>query len=79
MRHTKSSGKASPNMTLTSDTKCLKSQDEILNNQNNKIHLIAGLRTQLSQNGFQFHHVLQIFITKAPRVSLIWKACCCQC
>ena len=57
MRHIKSSGKASPSITLTSDTKCLKSQDEILDNQNNKIHLIAGLRTQLSQNGFQVYHM----------------------
>ena len=40
MQHIKRSGKVSPNITFTSDTKCVKSQEEFLDNQNNKVHFI---------------------------------------
>ena len=42
MQHIKRNGKVSPNITFTSNTKCIKSQNKLLDNQNNKAHLIAG-------------------------------------
>ena len=58
MQHAKRSAKASPNITFTSDAKCVKSQDEFLDNQNNKAHFTAGLSNHLSQNGFQVYQCL---------------------
>ena len=55
MQHIKRSGKVSPNITFTSDTKCIKSQDEFLDNQNKKARFIAGLSHHLHQNGFQVY------------------------
>ena len=53
IQHTNRSGKVLHDITITSDEKCVKSQNEILDNQNNKAHFITGLSDHLSQNGFQ--------------------------
>ena len=52
-QHTNRSGKVLPDITFTSDDKCVKSQDDFLDNQNNKARFIVGLSNQLSQNNFQ--------------------------
>ena len=52
-QHTNRRGKVLPDMTFTSDKKCVKSQDDFLDNQNNKARFIGGLSNHLSQNGFQ--------------------------
>ena len=39
--------------TFTSDEKCVKYQDNFLDNQNKKARFIVGLSNHLSQNGFQ--------------------------
>ena len=52
-QHTNRSGKVLPDITFTSDEKCVKYQDDCLDNQNNKARFIAGLSNHLSQNGFQ--------------------------
>ena len=52
MQHQNRSGKVSPNITLTSDEKSIKSQDEFLDDRKNKARFIAGLSNHLFQNGF---------------------------
>ena len=53
IQHKNRNGKVSPNITFTADEKCVKSQDEFLDNRKNKARFIAGLSNHLSQNGFQ--------------------------
>ena len=53
IQHTNRSDKVLPDITFTSDKKCVKSQDDFLDNQNNKACFIGGLSNHLSQNGFQ--------------------------
>ena len=52
IQHTNRSGKFLSDITFTSDEKCIKSQDDFLDNQNNKVHCVAGFSNHLSQNGF---------------------------
>ena len=47
------SGKVLSDSTLTSGEKCVRSQDDFLDNQSNKTRFIAGLNNHLSRNGFQ--------------------------
>ena len=47
MQHTNRSGTGLPDITFKSDEKCVKSQDDFLNNQNNKARFAAGLRNYL--------------------------------
>ena len=49
IQHANRSGKVLPGITFTSDEKCIKSQDDFLDNQNNKSRFIAGLSNHLSQ------------------------------
>ena len=72
-QHTNRSVKVLPDITFTSDDKCVKSQDDFLDNQNNKARFIVGLRNQLSQN------IFQCASQNCFAVSLMRKACCCQC
>ena len=53
IQHTNRSGIVLPDITFTSDEKCIKSRDKFLDNQNNKDRFIAGLSNHLSQNHFQ--------------------------
>ena len=53
IQHKNRSGIALPFITFTSDEKCVKSQENVLDNQNSKAHFIAGLSNYLSQNRFQ--------------------------
>ena len=53
IQHTNRSGNVFPDITFTSDEKCVKSQDNFLDNQNNKARFIFGLSNHLSQNRFQ--------------------------
>ena len=53
IQHLNRSGKVLPDITFTSDEKCIKSQDDFLDNRNNEARFIAGLSNHLSQNGFQ--------------------------
>ena len=62
MQHIKRNGKVSPNITSTSNTKYEKSQDELLDNQNNKAHLIAGLSNHLSKMVPRSTSVLKMLI-----------------
>ena len=48
MQHTNRSGTGLPDITFKSDEKCVKSQDDFLNIQNNKARFVAGLRNYLS-------------------------------
>ena len=52
IQHTNRSGKVLSNTTFTSDEKCVKSQDDLLDNQNNEVRCVAGFRNHSSQNGF---------------------------
>ena len=52
-QHTNRSGKVLPDITFTSDKKSVKSQDDFLDNQNNKARFIVGLSNHLSQNRSQ--------------------------
>ena len=47
MQHTNRSGTGLPDITFKSDEKCVKSQDDFLNNQNNKARFAVGLRNYL--------------------------------
>ena len=51
IQHTNRSGKDLSDITFTSDKKCVKSQEDFLDNQNNKVHCVAGFRNHSSQNG----------------------------
>ena len=53
IQHTNRSDKVLPDFTLTSDEKCIKSQDDFLDNHNNKFRFIAGLSNHLFQIRFQ--------------------------
>ena len=53
IQHANRSGKVLSDSTLTSDEKCVRSQDDFLDNQSNKTRFIAGLNNHLSRNGFQ--------------------------
>ena len=59
MQYIKRNGKVSPNITFTSNTKYIKSQDKLLDNQNNKAHLIAGSSNYMSKNGFQVYQCVE--------------------
>ena len=48
MQHTNRSGMGLPDITIISDEKCRKSQNDFLDNQNNKARFIAGLNNHLS-------------------------------
>ena len=52
MQHANINGTGLPDITFISDEKCVKSQDD-LGNQNNKARFIVGLSNLLFQNGFQ--------------------------
>ena len=51
-QHTNRSGKVLPNITLISDEKCVKSQDDFLITKK-KTRFIVGVSNYLSQNGLQ--------------------------
>ena len=65
-QHTNRSGKVLPDITFTSDEKCVKYQDDFLDNQNNKACFIVGLNNHLSQNGFQCVADTDTTIAKIP-------------
>ena len=48
MQHTNRSSMGLPDITIISDEKCRKSQNDFLDNQNNKARFIAGLNNHLS-------------------------------
>ena len=48
IHYTNRSGTGLPDNNFISGEKCLKSQDNFLNNQNNKVRFIAGLSNHLS-------------------------------
>ena len=50
IQHTNRSSKVLRDITFTSDKKSVKSQDDFLDNQNNKARFIVGLSNHLSQN-----------------------------
>ena len=52
IQHANRSGNVLPNITLTSDEKCVKSQNDFLDNQK-KARFIVGVSNYLSQNGCQ--------------------------
>ena len=53
IQHANRSGKVLPDITFTSDEKCIKYQDDFLDNLNNKSRFIAGMSNHLSQIRFQ--------------------------
>ena len=53
IQHANRSGKVLPDITFTSDEKCIKYQDDFLDKLNNKSRFIAGMSNHLSQIRFQ--------------------------
>ena len=53
IQHKNRSKKVFLDITFTPDKKCIKSQDEFLDNQNSKTRFIAGLSNHLSENDFE--------------------------